>query len=174
MAVGAVGTVTTTERTLLIRQHVTAHPCRVNTLHGKIILGFCLTHTNKSNSGACGLRPLCRCINMQMYKLDRAGFVHAHKEGVGSFSQLVSMQQMFPVQEFLGVFSIATLHNISFWQNKPAFETAAMWPYFNVFSCCWKHTSLYYTCSHQCLISQSHNSSSLHQVKKCAKDQANC
>lgn len=47
MAVGAVGTSLTTERTLLIRRRVTAHPCRVNTLHGSDYTQFLsLTRTN--------------------------------------------------------------------------------------------------------------------------------
>lgn len=49
MAVGAVGTSLNTERTLLIRRHVTAHPCRVNTLHSNdysLFLSHTQTHTN--------------------------------------------------------------------------------------------------------------------------------
>lgn len=49
MAVGAVGTSLNTERTLLIRRHVTAHPCRVNTLHSNdysLFLPHTQTHTN--------------------------------------------------------------------------------------------------------------------------------
>lgn len=49
MAVGAVGTSLNTERTLLIRRHVTAHPWRVNTLHSNdYSLFHTHTHTHKS------------------------------------------------------------------------------------------------------------------------------
>lgn len=54
MAVGAVGTILTTERTLLIRRHVTAHPCRVNTLHGNDwTLFLSLTHKHTQISQLC-------------------------------------------------------------------------------------------------------------------------
>lgn len=54
MAVGAVGTSLTTERTLLIRRHVTAHPCRVNTLH----VNDCTLSLTHKHTQIAQLRPL--------------------------------------------------------------------------------------------------------------------
>lgn len=87
MAVGAVGTSLNTERTLLIRRHVTAHPCRVNTLHGNDYSPFLYhTHmqTHTSHSHACSLSAFFICINihMQMYRclkhINTGAFMHTH------------------------------------------------------------------------------------------------
>lgn len=94
MAVGAVGTSLTTERTLLIRRHVTAHPCRVNTLHCYDYTLF-LSHTHKHTQ----ILQLCmlsvrfffiyKDINMQIYKslmhINTDDFMHTHTGEFASF-----------------------------------------------------------------------------------------
>lgn len=89
MAVGAVGTSLATERTLLIRRHVSAHPCRVNTLHGNDYTQFLShTHTNthKSHSHACSLSAFFININMQIYKclthINTNVFMYTHIQGI--------------------------------------------------------------------------------------------
>jgi len=62
LAGGAVGTSLTMSRTLLIRHHVTAHPSRVNSLHGTITLFLSQTHKQIKK-----LLQSCIHANVQTY-----------------------------------------------------------------------------------------------------------